>query len=182
MVIGLYVGFATVGVFAFWFIYYNSFVAWVGPDMMASLGSPVPAGCGNPDCHSMVSWEQLTNWDTCEAGRQGKGAHPELWTAEATNWADFDFNGDGILDIDGKATGKFETLKDDPCKFFTEGKVKASTLSLSVLVTIEMFNALNAISEDGSLVTMPPWVNPWLLIAMTSSFALHFLLLCDRPK
>ena len=33
------------------------------------------------------------------------------------------------------------------CEYFTEGKAKASTLSLSVLVAIEMFNALNALSE-----------------------------------
>ena len=33
-------------------------------------------------------------------------------------------------------------------------------------VTIEMFNALNALSEDGSLLQMPPWKNPWLLLAM----------------
>merc|ERR1739844_149964 len=64
------------------------------------------------------------------------------------------------------------------CDYFDdEGKMKASTLSLSVLVTIEMFNALNAISEDGSLLTIPPWVNPWLLLAMASSFLLHFFIL-----
>merc|ERR1712127_1167734 len=53
----------------------------------------------------------------------------------------------------------------------------ASTLSLSVLVAIEMFNALNALSEDGSLVTMPPWANPYLLIAMVVSFDMHFVIL-----
>jgi hypothetical protein len=36
---------------------------------------------------------------------------------------------------------------DDPCDYFRSGKAKASTLSLSVLVAIEMFNALNALSE-----------------------------------
>ena len=36
---------------------------------------------------------------------------------------------------------------DDPCDYFRAGKAKASTLSLSVLVAIEMFNALNALSE-----------------------------------
>ena len=51
------------------------------------------------------------------------------------------------------------------------------TLSLSVLVAIEMFNSLNALSEDVSLLSMPPWVNPWLLLAMSVSFGLHFLIL-----
>lgn len=55
--------------------------------------------------------------------------------------------------------------------------MKATTLSLSVLVAIEMFNSLNALSEDGSLITMPPWVNPYLLLAMAVSFGLHFLIL-----
>lgn len=37
----------------------------------------------------------------------------------------------------------------EPCDYFTVGKAKASTLSLSVIVAIEMFNALNALSEVG---------------------------------
>ena len=46
-----------------------------------------------------------------------------------------------------------------------------------VLVVIEMLNALNALSEDGSLLQMPPWANPWLLVAMAVSFGLHFVIL-----
>ncbi|KAG0501528.1 hypothetical protein HPP92_001600 [Vanilla planifolia] len=46
-------------------------------------------------------------------------------------------------------------LFSDPCEYFTIGKVKATTLSLSVLVAIEMFNSLNALSEDNSLLRMP---------------------------
>ena len=63
------------------------------------------------------------------------------------------------------------------CSYFSEGKKKASTLSLTVLVVIEMLNALNALSEDNSLLVMPPWINPWLLAAMVLSFGLHFLIL-----
>ena len=40
-----------------------------------------------------------------------------------------------------------------------------------------MFNALNALSEDMSLITVPPWANPYLLVAMVVSFALHFAIL-----
>ncbi|KAF3682345.1 Calcium-transporting ATPase, endoplasmic reticulum-type [Capsicum annuum] len=65
----------------------------------------------------------------------------------------------------------------DPCEYFTVGKVKALTLSLSVLVAIEMFNSLNALSEDNSLIKMPPWRNPWLLISISASFGLHSLIL-----
>jgi len=67
-------------------------------------------------------------------------------------------------------------LQKDPCKYFVDGKVKASTLSLSVLVVIEMLNALNAISEDNSLLTMSPFVNPYLLLAMASSIGLHIMI------
>eukprot|EP01029_Cantina_marsupialis_P021355 TRINITY_DN50_c0_g5_i2.p1 TRINITY_DN50_c0_g5~~TRINITY_DN50_c0_g5_i2.p1 ORF type:complete len:1015 (-),score=363.90 TRINITY_DN50_c0_g5_i2:317-3361(-) len=125
MVIGLWVGIATVGVFAHWYMYYE-----------------------HPDNHSLVTFNQLSNWSEC----------PEWENFEVNNFGNHDFTADA-------------------CKYFTDGKVKASTMSLSVLVTIEMLNALNAISEDGSLFSMPPWVNPWLLLAMCLSFGLHFLIL-----
>ena len=40
-----------------------------------------------------------------------------------------------------------------------------------------MLNALNALSEDGSLLEMPPWANPWLLVAMAFSIGMHMVIL-----
>jgi len=125
MVVGLYVGVACVGVFAYWYLYHES-----------------------DDNHTLISWYQLTNWQKCPS------------------WTDFNVN-----DFDGL------DMQTDPCKYFIDGKAKASTLSLSVLVATEMFNALNALSEDGSLVTMPPWSNPYLITAILFSFAMHFIIL-----
>lgn len=51
------------------------------------------------------------------------------------------------------------------------------TMALSVLVTIEMLNALNSVSENQSLLVMPPWKNWSLLTAITASMLLHFLIL-----
>merc|ERR1712232_207328 len=155
MVIGLYVGFATVGIFIFWYTGYESFVEFLGPDLMTSLGVTY-------DGHSMVSYNQLTSWSQCRTGEDAVGT---IFEDMVVN--DFDVTGDGSI----------EDFSSDPCSYFTKGKTKASTLSLSVLVTIEMFNALNAVSEDGSLLTIPPWVNPYLLLAMASSFFFHFLIL-----
>ncbi|KAJ7556513.1 hypothetical protein O6H91_05G086600 [Diphasiastrum complanatum] len=135
MVIGLYVGVATVGIFALWYTH-GSFL---GIDLSA-------------DGHTLVSYTQLTSWGECSTWEGFKAAP---FTA-------------------GSKTFYFD---ENPCDYFTTGKVKATTLSLSVLVAIEMFNSLNALSEDGSLLTMPPWVNPWLLVAMSISFGLHFLIL-----
>eukprot|EP00732_Lithocolla_globosa_P008202 Lithocolla_globosa_v1_NODE_11405_length_511_cov_246.326754.p1 type:complete len:108 gc:universal NODE_11405_length_511_cov_246.326754:510-187(-) len=55
--------------------------------------------------------------------------------------------------------------------------MSASTISLSVLVTIEMLNAFNSLSENQSLFVMPPWENMYLIIACTLSMSLHFLIL-----
>lgn len=135
MVIGLYVGVATVGVFIIWYTHGSFF----GIDL-------------SQDGHTLVSYSQLANWGQCHT------------------WGNFSISPFTA----GAQTFRFD---DDPCDYFKTGKIKGMTLSLSVLVAIEMFNSLNALSEDGSLLSMPPWVNPWLLLAMSVSFGLHFLIL-----
>ena len=63
------------------------------------------------------------------------------------------------------------------CSIFGKKERRPSTMSMSVLVVVEMFNALNALSENGSLMTHPPWSNPWLVGAIVISMALHCLIL-----
>jgi len=129
MVIGLYVGFATVGIFIYWY----SFDVSV-------------------DGHTLVPIDDLMHWGQC------------------STWKDFHANSFGA----GTRVYKFDK---DPCSYFTAGKDKASTLSLTVLVIIEMLNAFNALSEDGSLIQMPAWANPYLIVACVGSVLLHFVIL-----
>jgi len=53
----------------------------------------------------------------------------------------------------------------------------SSTVSLSILVTIEMFNALNALSENQSLLVVTPLSNLWVIMAAALSFSLHFAII-----
>lgn len=39
----------------------------------------------------------------------------------------------------------------------------------------------HSVSENQSLLRMPPWLNPWLLAAVAMSMALHFLILLVPP-
>lgn len=50
-------------------------------------------------------------------------------------------------------------------------------MSLSILVTVEMFNAMNSLSENESLMTLPLWANPYLVAAIALSMGLHFMIL-----
>ncbi|CAL1293915.1 unnamed protein product [Larinioides sclopetarius] len=61
------------------------------------------------------------------------------------------------------------------CAIFSDPH--SMTMALSVLVTIEMLNALNSLSENQSLILMPPWTNLWLISAITLSMTLHFIIL-----
>lgn len=126
MVVGIYVGFATVGVFVYWYT-------------MAETA----------DGHTLVSMDQLMHWSECP------------------NWEGFKVN-NFVEGMD---------FSEHPCKYFTDGKLKASTLSLSVLVMIEMLNAYNALSEDNSLLTVTPLTNPYLIAATASSTILHCMIL-----
>jgi Ca2+-transporting ATPase len=141
MVVGLYVGFATVGVFAYWYVWYD----W------SEYG------------HPLVSFSQLASWGRCTEWSKAE-YNPVFSTWQAAS---------------NKGIGEFNTaLNSNACAYFTAaGKATASTMSLSVLVVIEMLNALNALSEDSSLLQMPPWANPWLLVAMGFSIGMHFVIL-----
>ncbi|KAK6260513.1 hypothetical protein SCA6_014987 [Theobroma cacao] len=135
LIIGSYVGIATVGIFILWYTQ----ASFMGINLVS-------------DGHTLVELSQLRNWGEC------------------STWSNFSA---APYMVGG---GHLITFSNS-CDYFTIGKVKAMTLSLSVLVAIEMFNSLNALSEDSSLLTMPPWRNPWLLVAMSVSFGLHCLIL-----
>lgn len=64
------------------------------------------------------------------------------------------------------------------CEMFSnEMSRSASTVSLSILVVIEMFNAMNALSSSESLLTFGLWNNLMLVYAIILSMALHFAIL-----
>jgi len=111
MAIGIYVGAATVGGAAYWFMYDST-----GPQ---------------------VSYYQLSHFLQC--------------------------------------SNEPEKFKGISCDIFQAPQ--PMTMALSILVTIEMCNALNSLSENQSLLVMQPWINPFLLGAMALSFSLHFLIL-----
>ncbi|KAI8782666.1 calcium-transporting ATPase sarcoplasmic/endoplasmic reticulum type isoform X3 [Biomphalaria glabrata] len=111
MAIGIYVGAATVGAAAWWFMLYDK-----GPKL---------------------NYYQLTHHMQCPAEpRMFKGVDCAIFQAP-----------------------------------------EPMTMALSVLVTIEMLNALNSLSENQSLLLMPPWTNKWLLGAICLSMCLHFFIL-----
>ncbi|KAI8897299.1 hypothetical protein BC833DRAFT_527236 [Globomyces pollinis-pini] len=111
MVVGTYVGCATIFGYAWWFMFYHS-----GPQ---------------------ISFTQLTNFHQCST------MFPEIG-----------------------------------CEMFVnEMSHKATTMSLSILVVVEMFNAINSLSENESLLTFPIWKNMYLVFAITLSMILHFIIL-----
>jgi Ca2+-transporting ATPase len=140
MVVGMYVGFATVGIFVVWYTQTSFF----GIDL-------------SEDGHTPISYHQLSHWQSCSS-----------WDPRSFTMTDYTA-GDQVYKI---------SQANNPCDYFSAtGKAKASTLSLTVLVAIEMFNAFNALSEDMSILSVPPWVNPYLILAATLSFALHCMIL-----
>jgi Ca2+ transporting ATPase len=61
--------------------------------------------------------------------------------------------------------------------FSNEMSRSASTVSLSILVVIEMLNAMNALSSSESLLAFPLWNNMMLVYAIILSMTLHFAIL-----
>ncbi|KAJ3072903.1 hypothetical protein HDU98_002657 [Podochytrium sp. JEL0797] len=64
------------------------------------------------------------------------------------------------------------------CEMFTnQMSMKATTMSLSILVVVEMLNAINSLSENESLFTFFLHNNLYLVFAVALSMALHFMIL-----
>ncbi|KAI8617049.1 hypothetical protein BC830DRAFT_1062813, partial [Chytriomyces sp. MP71] len=64
------------------------------------------------------------------------------------------------------------------CEMFTnEMSKKATTMSLSILVVVEMFNAINSLSENESLATFFLDQNIYLVLAVCLSMGLHVMIL-----
>ncbi|KAI9381729.1 hypothetical protein POPTR_014G014700v4 [Populus trichocarpa] len=112
LVIGAYVGLATVAGFVWWFVY-------------SDTGPKLP-------------YKELMNFDSCS-------------TRETTY----------------------------PCSIFDDRH--PSTVSMTVLVVVEMFNALNNLSENQSLLVIPPWSNLWLVASIVLTMLLHILILYVHP-
>ncbi|KDP41602.1 hypothetical protein JCGZ_16009 [Jatropha curcas] len=66
-----------------------------------------------------------------------------------------------------------------PCSIFDDRH--PSTVSMTVLVVVEMFNALNNLSENQSLLVIPPWSNLWLVASIILTMIFHILILYVRP-
>jgi Ca2+ transporting ATPase len=130
MVIGIYVGCATVFGYAWWFLFYAG-----GPQI-----SFYQLVCSN----SFVSWDLVADENSYQTHfHQCSSIFPEIG-----------------------------------CEMFTNALARrATTMSLSILVVIEMFNAMNSLSENESLFKLPVWKNPFLVGAIALSMALHVAIL-----
>ncbi|XP_075313835.1 ATPase sarcoplasmic/endoplasmic reticulum Ca2+ transporting 1, like isoform X2 [Odontesthes bonariensis] len=101
----------------------------------------------------------------------------------ATWWFLYDDTGPGVtyyqLSHFMQCHDENEDFANVECEIFEASP--PMTMALSVLVTIEMCNALNSLSENQSLLRMPPWSNFWLISAMTLSMSLHFMIIYVDP-
>merc|ERR1712226_1225989 len=90
---------------------------------------------------------------------------PEVTWWQLTNYMQCLGGGEGFANLD--------------CKIFEDPH--PMTMALSVLVTIEMMNALNSVSENQSMFRMPPWQNMLLIGAIVLSMSLHMVILYVEP-
>ena len=82
------------------------------------------------------------------------------------------------LDWEGfKAFLPAEALVTNPCEIFTEFRSYPQSLSLSVLVTMELLKAFSAVSLNTSMFKLPPWKNRWLLPGVLFPAICHLILL-----
>ncbi|CDS42374.1 calcium transporting atpase [Echinococcus multilocularis] len=147
LTIGGYVGCATVGSAAWWFLIYDK-----GPQL---------------------NYYQLTHHMQCLAEHDNFHGidcrifeNPKPMTMALSVL---------VLTHQSQCLAQESRFKGIDCSIFVHPK--PMTMALSVLVVIEMLNAMNSLSENQSLFAVPPWANYWLLGAMMMSIGLHFFIL-----
>lgn len=59
------------------------------------------------------------------------------------------------------------------CNLLPKSLAQPQTMALTVLVLMEMLKALSAISLDASLLRLPPWKNPMLIVGTILPMLLH---------
>ena len=162
---GLYVGAATIGIMVWWFadhgVYLNAGAALQEAIRGARAAIKVLLGAGKAGTAK-------------EAFSKIAHAPSLLMWGKCGEWTSFSPKGQDLqsLDIiDGQGNLR-------ACNLFSgKAKEKVQTMTLSVLVCTELLKALSAISVDASLLTMSPFRNPLLVVAVIASFGIHFCVL-----
>jgi len=132
--------------------------AYVGIATVAGYAWWFTSFIGGPQ----ITFWQLVNFRTC-----------------ATTFPDFTAQSAAAITADPNAAA---LLAKAPfgCDMFTTkhwaGR-SATTMSLSILVVVEMANAISSIATNDSLLTTPPTRNWWLIGAVALSMLLHFMIL-----
>lgn len=79
---------------------------------------------------------------------------------------------------DGAKSAMIQQATSLSCDLFHgHNRIKAQSIVLSVLVTIEMLKALSAVSLNRSFLSVPPWKNKWLILGVIIPYSLQFILM-----
>ncbi|EEC76121.1 hypothetical protein OsI_13389 [Oryza sativa Indica Group] len=157
LIIGAYVGLATIAGFVWWFVYSED-----GPRL------PYSELARKPLLHALLlarKWDKMMWSNNHTSGYQQK---PISLIKEIPSIGP-------QVNFDSCSTRQTSY----PCSIFEDRH--PSTVSMTVLVVVEMFNALNNLSENQSLLAIHPWSNLWLVGSIVLTMLLHISVLYIEP-
>uniref|UniRef100_A0A0E0P0U7 Calcium-transporting ATPase n=1 Tax=Oryza rufipogon TaxID=4529 RepID=A0A0E0P0U7_ORYRU len=157
LIIGAYVGLATIAGFVWWFVYSED-----GPRL------PYSELARKPLLHALLlarKWDKMMWSNNHTSSYQQK---PISLIKEIPSIGP-------QVNFDSCSTRQTSY----PCSIFEDRH--PSTVSMTVLVVVEMFNALNNLSENQSLLAIHPWSNLWLVGSIVLTMLLHISVLYIEP-